>query len=123
MSANVVHAANNHVPQFDMYDPAKIKSHPGIRTDLFPFNLSQVLVTDFFGGVSEVEVDLPVVGGGEVGTVESVSKVRRGRKKRTRGACSESTTLSHRKTDPTTSLTGLIGLMTMGGIAWWSGLR
>lgn len=40
---------------FDNYDPAKIKSHPGIRTDLFPFNLTETLVTDFFGGVSDVE--------------------------------------------------------------------
>jgi glycosylphosphatidylinositol transamidase (GPIT) subunit GPI8 len=39
-----------------MFDPAKIKSHPGLRTDLFPYNLNETLVTDFFGGVSQVEV-------------------------------------------------------------------
>jgi hypothetical protein len=39
-----------------MFDPAKIKSHPGLRTDLFPYNLSETLVTDFFGGVSQIEV-------------------------------------------------------------------
>lgn len=42
--------------QFDIYDPEKIKSHPGIRTDLFPHDLSQTLVTDFFGGVAQVEM-------------------------------------------------------------------
>lgn len=41
---------------FNYYDPVKIKSHPGIRTDLFPFNLNETLLTDFFGGVSNVEV-------------------------------------------------------------------
>lgn len=41
--------------QFDNYDPIKIKSHPGIFTDHFPFDLSSTLVTDFFGGVSQAE--------------------------------------------------------------------
>jgi phosphatidylinositol glycan class K len=43
------------VLQFDIYDPDKIKSHPGIRKDLFPHDLRQTLVTDFFGGVAQVE--------------------------------------------------------------------
>lgn len=44
--------------QFNIYDPEKIKSHPGIRKDLFPFDLQQTLVTDFFGGVSHVQIPL-----------------------------------------------------------------
>jgi GPI-anchor transamidase subunit K len=42
-----------------MFDPANIKSHPGLRTDLFPYNLSETLITDFFGGVSKVEISDP----------------------------------------------------------------
>ncbi|KAJ9096357.1 hypothetical protein QFC21_005178 [Naganishia friedmannii] len=41
---------------FNIYDPEKIKSHPGIRKDLFPFDLQRTLVTDFFGGVSHVQI-------------------------------------------------------------------
>ncbi|KAI5789742.1 peptidase C13 family-domain-containing protein [Peziza echinospora] len=42
---------------FDTYDIEKLRSHPGIRTDLFKRNLSDVLITDFFGNVQNVEVD------------------------------------------------------------------
>lgn len=42
---------------FDSYDPADIHSNPGIRSDLFKRNLSDVLITDFFGNVQDVEVD------------------------------------------------------------------
>lgn len=42
---------------FDSYDPVEIKSHPGVRTDLFRRDLSEVLITDFFGSVQRVEVD------------------------------------------------------------------
>ena len=42
---------------FDTYDIEKLRSHPGIRTDLFKRNLSEVLITDFFGNVQNVEVD------------------------------------------------------------------
>lgn len=35
----------------------KVRSTAGVRTDLFPFDLSHVLLTDFFGGVASVEVD------------------------------------------------------------------
>ncbi|KAJ7471329.1 peptidase C13 family-domain-containing protein [Mycena galericulata] len=41
---------------FDMYDPAKILSDPGVRTDLFRRPLNEVRITDFFGGVAQVEV-------------------------------------------------------------------
>ncbi|KAG7563115.1 hypothetical protein FFLO_01423 [Filobasidium floriforme] len=40
---------------FDHYDPVKIKSHPGVFTEYFPDRLDEVLVTDFFGGVSRAE--------------------------------------------------------------------
>lgn len=43
--------------QFDTYSFDRIKSNPGIRTDLFPFDLDSTLLTDFFGGVAQVEVD------------------------------------------------------------------
>lgn len=41
---------------FDMYDPVKIRSHPGVRTDLFRRPPSKTLITDFFGGVAQAEV-------------------------------------------------------------------
>ncbi|KAI9060779.1 hypothetical protein FKP32DRAFT_1613432 [Trametes sanguinea] len=44
---------------FDTYDPVKINSHPGVRSDLFPRSLRDALVTDFFGGVAQAEVLLP----------------------------------------------------------------
>ncbi|KAG6808851.1 glycosylphosphatidylinositol anchor biosynthesis [Tricholoma furcatifolium] len=44
---------------FNSYDVDKINSHPGVRNDLFKRPLDQVLITDFFGGVSQVEVSSP----------------------------------------------------------------
>ncbi|KAI8373424.1 peptidase C13 family protein [Choanephora cucurbitarum] len=41
---------------FSTYDPAKIASHPGIRSDLFNRPLDKVKVTDFFGNVQNVEL-------------------------------------------------------------------
>ncbi|KAG1776741.1 peptidase C13 family-domain-containing protein [Suillus placidus] len=41
---------------FDSYDPVKIYSHPGIRSDLFRRPLDKTLITDFFGGVAQAEV-------------------------------------------------------------------
>lgn len=46
---------NTALHQFDTYDPIAMKSTPGISTEHFPYNLSEMLVTDFFGGVSQVE--------------------------------------------------------------------
>lgn len=42
---------------FDSYDNAKIHSTPGVRTDLFKRDLKDVLITEFFGNVQNVEVD------------------------------------------------------------------
>ncbi|KAK9355176.1 peptidase C13 family-domain-containing protein [Lipomyces doorenjongii] len=42
---------------FDSYDPVKIHSHAGVRTDLYNRNLSEVPITDFFGNVQAVEID------------------------------------------------------------------
>lgn len=42
---------------FDSYKPVDIHSDPGIRADLFKRNLSDVLITDFFGNIQNVEVD------------------------------------------------------------------
>lgn len=39
-----------------MYDPVRIRSHPGVRSDLFQRPVSSALVTDFFGGVADVDV-------------------------------------------------------------------
>lgn len=47
------------LPQFNIYDPAKISSHPGVRTDLFRRPIDRALITDFFGGVSRAEVAPP----------------------------------------------------------------
>ncbi|KAG6860446.1 glycosylphosphatidylinositol anchor biosynthesis [Termitomyces sp. Mi166 len=44
---------------FGSYDVTKINSHPGVRNDLFNRPLDQTLITDFFGGVSQVEVSPP----------------------------------------------------------------
>ncbi len=41
---------------FESYDPATIHSNPGVRTDLYPRSPSDVRLTDFFGGVAQVEV-------------------------------------------------------------------
>jgi len=41
---------------FDNYDPEAIRSHPGVRSDLFHRPLEQTLITDFFGGVAHAEV-------------------------------------------------------------------
>ncbi|KAF7351445.1 GPI-anchor transamidase [Mycena sanguinolenta] len=42
---------------FAYYDPAKIHSNPGVRSDLFHRPLSEVRITDFLGGVAHAEVD------------------------------------------------------------------
>lgn len=44
------------VLQFDTYEPVKMRSTPGVRSDLFPRPLDKTLLTDFFGGVSQAEV-------------------------------------------------------------------
>jgi len=44
---------------FNSYDVKKINSHPGVRSDLFNRPLDHALITDFFGGVSRVEVTPP----------------------------------------------------------------
>ena len=40
----------------------KIKSHPGVRSDLFKRPLDKTRITDFFGGVAHVEVMAPLQG-------------------------------------------------------------
>lgn len=42
---------------FDSYTFEKVHSHVGVRTDLFDRNLSEVLVTDFFGSVKHIIKD------------------------------------------------------------------
>lgn len=42
---------------FDVYTFENVHSNPGIRTDLFKRNVSEVLLTDFFGNVQKVIVD------------------------------------------------------------------
>ena len=46
-------------PKFDTFTPELFDSHAGVRSDLFPRALSDTLLTDFFGGVSEVEITRP----------------------------------------------------------------
>ncbi|THH17475.1 hypothetical protein EW146_g3344 [Bondarzewia mesenterica] len=41
---------------FDKYDPGTIRSHAGVRSDLFHRPLERTLITDFFGGVAHAEV-------------------------------------------------------------------
>jgi phosphatidylinositol glycan class K len=56
---NVKNASSKHTLKdlFDSYDTKKIHSDPGVRTDLFNRRLDEVLITDFFGNVQNVEVD------------------------------------------------------------------
>ena len=42
---------------FASYNPVDIHSNPGIRTDLYKRNLDEVLITDFFGNIQNVEID------------------------------------------------------------------
>lgn len=42
---------------FTSYNPKDIHSHPGIRSDLFKKDLKDVLITDFFGNIQNVDVD------------------------------------------------------------------
>jgi len=44
---------------FNSYNFDKIRSHAGVRSDLYPRLLDQSLITDFFGGVAQVEVMPP----------------------------------------------------------------
>ncbi len=53
------------VLQFASFDPAKVKSTPQVRTDLFGRKLDHVLVTDFFGSVRNVELLNQTLTGGE----------------------------------------------------------
>ncbi|KIM37229.1 hypothetical protein M413DRAFT_31151 [Hebeloma cylindrosporum] len=41
-------------------DVTKINSHPGVRTDLFRRSLDKTRITDFFGGVAQVEIVPPL---------------------------------------------------------------
>ena len=45
-----------HFFQFDSIDVTKISSHHGVRSDLFKRPLDKTRITDFFGGVAQVEV-------------------------------------------------------------------
>lgn len=56
----IVSGIIDHSAQFDTYSFEKIRSHAGVRSDLFPRSLRHALVTDFFGGVSQAEVISPV---------------------------------------------------------------
>lgn len=66
-------------------------STPGVRSDLFPRSLSEVRLTDFFGGVSQVELSEAVRHpSGEAAfegqdDVEPVREVVRGRRSVVRG--------------------------------------
>lgn len=42
--------------QIDTFDFGILRSNPGVRTDLFARKLDETLLTDFFGGVSDVEL-------------------------------------------------------------------
>jgi GPI-anchor transamidase subunit K len=44
------------IVKFNTYEPQKIRSHPGVRSDLFRRRLDKALITDFFGGVAQAEV-------------------------------------------------------------------
>ncbi|KAK0454134.1 peptidase C13 family-domain-containing protein [Desarmillaria tabescens] len=58
---------------FDSYDVKAIMSHPGVRSDLFHRHLNETLITDFFGGVANVEVSSKDVVHGRPGNTKSAS--------------------------------------------------
>lgn len=62
--------------QFASFDPAKVKSTPQVRTDLFGRKLDQVLLTDFFGSVRNIELLNQTSIGREGEGVESTSEGR-----------------------------------------------
>ncbi|CAA7268250.1 unnamed protein product [Cyclocybe aegerita] len=45
---------------FNSIDVTKINSHPGVRSDLFSRPLDKTRITNFFGGVAQVEIVPPV---------------------------------------------------------------
>lgn len=47
------------VVQIKSWDVSKIGSNPGVRSDLFNRPLYNTRITDFFGGVAQVEVESP----------------------------------------------------------------
>jgi hypothetical protein len=47
--------------QFDKYSFDEFHSNAGVRSDLFKRPLDKVLMTDFFGGVSDVEISDPAI--------------------------------------------------------------
>ncbi|KAG8903100.1 hypothetical protein FRC00_000328 [Tulasnella sp. 408] len=61
---------------FSTYSFEKIRSHAGVRSDLFNRPLDQTLITDFFGGVAQVEVlneqDMEQQPSGESASIEEV---------------------------------------------------
>ncbi|KZT66084.1 hypothetical protein DAEQUDRAFT_485395 [Daedalea quercina L-15889] len=59
---------------FNTFDPAKLDSHPGVRSDLFHRPLDKTLVTDFFGGVAQVEIIPPAPQDAAAGTEASESQ-------------------------------------------------
>jgi len=50
----------------------KINSHPGVRTDLFKRSLDKTRITDFFGGVAQVEI-VPSLDIAAMTTVDEIS--------------------------------------------------
>ncbi len=72
------------VLQFASFDPAKVKSTPQVRTDLFGRQLDRVLVTDFFGSVRNIELLNQTLSGGEKGEREGTSDTRTTTDTRTR---------------------------------------
>lgn len=106
LETNVKNSSSKHTMKdlFDSYDIAKIHSTPGVRTDLFNRKLDEVLITDFFGNVQNVEVD----GEGEEDKwevdVEELRKLAEGMQKegRNEGKCGVETVeeLKKKKASP-----------------------
>ncbi|KAG8933379.1 glycosylphosphatidylinositol anchor biosynthesis [Tulasnella sp. 418] len=60
---------------FSTYNFHQIRSHAGVRTDLFNRGLDKTLLTDFFGGVAQVEVVDEQVSSGEPSSAQASPKV------------------------------------------------
>lgn len=59
---------------FNTFDPKKLDSHPGVRSDLFSRPLDNILVTDFFGGVAQAEIVPPTLEGATTDVEDPVTR-------------------------------------------------
>lgn len=105
--------------QFDTFSHQIFDSNAGVRSDLFPRALNETLLTDFFGGVAEVELtplppSAPVVAAGDRVEAQVV------RKRRTRVVEEQEVEQWGRQKAVTVAL--VLGAVQVGGV-WFARTR